>query len=115
MRIDFGYHWSPRDCRLEIAKNGLAIGCQSRLTDDDYRPAYICLAPTPSRAWGLLGDLTEVEEWDLWQVALRPDDQGISLRNDGTHVIEVRVHHTVSPADIWLVGSRSNTMDMESI
>jgi hypothetical protein len=102
------YHWSPKDNRESILKNGLQIAQKCSDGTEAYFP-WVCLATTPSSAWGLLpydplG--SEHEEWDLWQVQVTEGDH-LSIRGDFAPFIrEVRVLHGLPADRVWWVGER---------
>ncbi len=113
------YHWAPRRLRRDILRDGLKIMMPSRpySDPDSGQPVrvefpWICLATTPSSAWGLILD-PEAEHadadgagWDLWQVQVREGDQ-LSIRGDfAPHVREVRVHNSISADRCWWVAER---------
>lgn len=103
------YHWSPFERRTDILKHGLVPGSDPSVCRD-MRLGYVCLGPTPSKAWGYSGDMEWMEdfdEWDLWQVRLTADDD-VRIRNDGTfEIIEIKVHNTIPPDRVWWVGERT--------
>jgi hypothetical protein len=78
---------------------------------------YICLGTTPSAAWGLSGDMdwvSEVEEWDLWQVNLAENDE-VHIRPDfGWDVKEVRVHNAIGSDRVWWVATRTSPVAREA-
>lgn len=101
------YHWTPKPNRESILKNGLTV--LNECIDAQYRTSWICLADTPSSAWGLLPvDPVQMEfdVWDLWQVDLIEGDQ-LQIRGDfSPYVREVRVMHGLPADRVWWVGER---------
>lgn len=109
MELPTLYHWSPVERRDEILNKGLQL-YQRPTVSGDYSFPYVCLGPSPKTAWSISGDMdyvSEIEEWDLWEVRL-PEDAEIHIRAEfGPRFFEIRVR-TPIPADcVWLVGTRS--------
>src|SRR4051794_20540121 len=107
------YHWSPKERRSQIRKEGLLPYSRTRFAPDDSGLAvgypYVCLSTSPSQAWGLSGDIDhefEYDEWDLWQVNLSDDDEVFIRAEFGRTIKEVRVRNPVPPDRIWHVGVR---------
>lgn len=111
------FHWSPRDRRDAIRADGLRPYSPPAVTSEDASAEWahgfgcICLAPTASGAWGLSGDMqhvSEIEEWDLWQVTLADTDE-IRVRAEfGPTVREVRVFNPVPADRLWWVATRGD-------
>lgn len=115
MRLDPLYHWAPSERRRGILTGGLvpyAVPCVHAADEDGERLAfpYICLSPTPSRAWGLSGAVPWVEDefagWDLWQVRLGKRAEVHALPNWGPEVEEVRVRTAIGADCVWYVATR---------
>jgi hypothetical protein len=113
--IEVLYHWSPRERRRNIENRGLLPGRRNVLFDEETDPAYrafrqpaVCLAPTPSSAWGVSGMAfgRKGGTWDLWQVSLDPADEVEVRRIDGRRIMEVRVHNRIPKSRVWWVASR---------
>lgn len=100
------YHWSPRRCRASILRRGLEIARSSRTVESTAFP-WVCLATTPSSAWGLVLDPeAEDDGWDLWQARVQDGDH-VAIRGDfAPYVVEVRVHHGLPADRVWWVGER---------
>lgn len=121
---DEWYHWSPTARRKRINKVGLMPNMLS--TDGLWKPPYICLASTPSLAWGLsgwMGRPPHIAEWDLWQVYTgeqtgfevlyfdgeRTNTQGERLFFfDQNNVKEIRVYERIYKRNVWYVASRTD-------
>ncbi len=105
LHIGILYHWAPKRHRESILKSGLEACRPSRLTPAAF--AYVCLATTPSSAWGLVLE-PEVEEdgWDLWQVQVREGDPIKVLSEFSPFIREVRVLRTLPADRVWFVGER---------
>jgi hypothetical protein len=109
------YHWSPRERREAIRDEGLKPYRRSTtLADPAAEWAHgfgcVCLAPTPARAWALSGDmqhLSEIEAWDLWQVALADTDEVRVRAEFGPRIQEVRVFNPIPADRLWWVATRS--------
>lgn len=101
------YHWSPTSRRADILKFGL-MPYSFNVVASGPLP-HICLAPTPSTAWGLSGGTGwhEAEEWDLWQVRIGPNDEVHVRPEFGDVIKEITVRNVIPPDRIWLVGSRN--------
>jgi len=105
------YHWAPTVKREQIALEGLKPFQPPTVHSQDMRAPYICLGPSPSAAWALSGDMgwvSEIEEWDLWQVVLPADGTTeVHVRPFfGNHVEEIKVYTPLAPNCLWLVGTR---------
>ena len=107
MRLDVLYHWSPVERRADIAAQGLRPGSTPNVAG--YPLTYVCLGTTPSAGWSLSGAMewmSEIDEWDLWQVRL-VDGDDIRVRPDFLPTIrEVKVHGPIPADRIWYVGTR---------
>jgi hypothetical protein len=77
---------------------------------------YLCFALEPSTAWGLSGDMdyvTEIDEWDLWQVRFNSDDE-IHYRSEfGDEIKELRVFGAIPPQRLWWVATRTGLSAQE--
>lgn len=60
------YHWSPRCRRRAIRREGLRVGRLS--TCRQWRPPYVCLSDSPTRALMLCPHIPRGTVVDLWQV-----------------------------------------------
>lgn len=109
-----GYHWSPKDRREAIRADGLKPYSPPVLTMEpaaDWAHGFgcICLGLTPARAWSLSGDMqhvSEIEEWDLWQIALADGDE-IRVRAEfGPCIKEIRVFNPIPADRLWWVAER---------
>lgn len=60
-------------------------------------------------AWGLSGNMewvSEIEEWDLWQVYL-PDKAEVHVRPTfGSIIEEVKVYTVIPPDMLWFCGQK---------
>lgn len=108
------FHWSPRERREAIQREGLVPYSDPTIHTGDEEGKklafpYLCLSPTPSAAWGLSGDMewaSEIEEWDLWQVRLQEGDE-ITIRGDFVpRISEVRVKNAIAAERVWYVATR---------
>lgn len=105
---DIWYHWSPVERRASIIKHGLLPGKFS--TDKLWRPPYICLATSPSLAWGLSGGIRKRErrDWDLWQADVSEQSGYEELYFDGSNEIkEIRVYERIYKRNVWYVATRN--------
>lgn len=103
------YHWSPRNRRESIKRLGLMPGKLSK--DGNFRPSYICFAASPSLAWGLSGQHSEIKgEWDLWMVWSTSPSQyrTHSVCNKPRCCLEYRIFERVYKRNVWYVGTRIN-------
>lgn len=104
------FHWSPSDRRSVIRTEGLRPYCPPTISTGDLAWPYLCFSPTPSSAWGLSGDMqwvSEIDDWDLWQVRLAEGDE-VHYRNDfGPVLREIRVYNAIPADRLWFVGTRS--------
>ena len=102
------FHWSPRERRDEILRQGLRLFAASSGGAPDGLP-MICLGTSPRDAWLLSGDTNwgrEEEDWDLWQVTLADYDQVRVRTENGPRIWEVKVHNAIPADRLWWVGQR---------
>lgn len=104
------FHWSPNERRGDIERLGLQPRqIATTHSDPSLTSPYICFSPTPSRAWSLSGAMewvSEVDEWDLWQVRLAEGDHVVVRSDFGPEIQEVKVYGAIPTDRLWLVGSR---------
>ena len=110
MRLEPLFHWSPTERRKEIRAGGLKPWQPATVTSSrDHVQPYVSLSPTPSMAWGLSGDMewvSEIEQWDLWQVYL-PDKAEVHVRPTwGSIIEEVKVYTVIPPDMLWFCGQK---------
>jgi len=105
----FLYHWSPRSRKNQILRYGLKPGVLSR--DREWRPPRICLALTPSQAWGSLscsiksGDNCDDIYYDLWQTSTDRLNQPWEVCQF-SEITEYRIYERVYKRNLWWVGER---------
>jgi hypothetical protein len=102
------YHWSPTERRNRINHRGMLPGQWSR--DRLWKSPYICLAESPSLAWGLSGAVDrekQVKSWDLWEAWLQGGDYEILESVGQTIIKEIRVYKRIYKRHLWLVGTRT--------
>lgn len=109
MNLELGqlFHWSPRDRRETILREGLRPFSGPTCGADPL--PYVCLGSTPRGAWALSGDTDwghEQEDWDLWQVTLADTDEVRVRAEYGPRIWEVKVHNVIPPDRMWWVGER---------
>lgn len=78
MYLDVAYHWSPTENRVSIMRDGLKPYSNPTVHTGDLAYDYICLGFSPLGAWSLSGGMdwmSEIEEWDLWEVRLKENDE----------------------------------------
>lgn len=111
MLLDDLYHWSPADRFDQVFREGLRPHSRPSVCQTTSL-SYVCLSPNPARAWSLSGDMewvSEVDEWDLWQVRLADSDD-VRIRPDfGPVIQEVKVHGPIPADRIWWVARRIAT------
>lgn len=103
------YHWSPADRHDAIRRGGLQPGCAPTVAGGPL--TYVCLGMDPGAAWSISGAMdhvSEVERWDLWQVALRDRDEVWVRPEFGPTILEVKVRGLVPPDRLWWVGRRDD-------
>lgn len=109
MRLGRLFHWSPTDRRDEILRDGLRLFSVPTVCTGDHRYPSISLSPSPSQGWGLSGDMpqvSEIEWWDLWEVAL-PERAETHVRPFwGDEIDELKVYTSIPADRLWLVGWR---------
>lgn len=104
------FHWSPADRRDAIRSEGLRTYCAPAVSSPGHAFPYLCFSSDPKAAWRLSGDMewvSEVEEWDLWQVRLADTDEVRYNPSWGPVLEEIRVYNPIPADRIWLVGTRS--------
>lgn len=104
-RLGAMYHWSPKENRRDILRNGLQV------MEDSGRGCafpWICLAPTPAAAWGYLPQGLRRSEHglDLWQVRPAEFTRAQIVMTEGPDIHEVWFFETIPPDRIWWVGER---------
>lgn len=105
------YHWAPKAKREQITLEGLKPYQAATVCTPDMRSPYICLSPSASSAWSLSGDMewvSEIEEWDLWQVVI-PNDSTTEVHVRpffGNTVEEIKVYTPLAPSCVWYVATR---------
>jgi hypothetical protein len=101
------YHWAPSGRRGQINRYGLRPGCLS--SDRLWHPPYVCLADSPSLAWGLIGRFRpQIKEWDLWHTSSGAVAPYEVIPWDDGDPREYRVYHRIFKRDLWMVGTRLN-------
>lgn len=112
MTIHLGvlYHWAPKRHRESILRDGLRVMEASRKPNGEGQPfPWICLATSPSSAWGLIIDPASDDDgaWDLWQVRVGEGDH-LEIRGDfAPYVREIRVMHGLPADRVWWVAERN--------
>lgn len=101
------YHWSPADRYDAILTGGLRPQQPSTVASTPL--PYLCLGFSPAGAWTISGAMewvSEVDEWDLWQVTIADGDQ-VSVRPEfGPALCEVTVYGPIPPDRLWHAGRR---------
>lgn len=107
MRLGPLFHWSPADRRADIENNGLLPSRDP--TINTKRHPYIYFGFDPADAWRLSGDMPGAQSivtWDLWQVAISPDDV-LDIRAEfGADFHEVKLRRAVPRDRMWWVARR---------
>ncbi len=107
MNLQLLYHWSPADRFDSINRYGLIAG--SPITVASSALETICLGPDPRTAWSISGAMdwvSEVDEWDLWLVALA-DTDNVHIRPEfGARINEIKVRNSIPRERIWHAGRR---------
>lgn len=110
------YHWAPAARHDEIRRLGLqpySPPCIGGVEPHEWANGcgHVCLGTSPSAAWQLSGaldyeHLTEIEEWDLWEVRLGERDE-VRVRSEfGPRVWEVKVYNAIPPDRVWWAATR---------
>ncbi len=101
------YHWSPASRYHAIRREGLQPASSPTVAAQPL--TYLCLGASPARAWSISGAMdyvSEVDDWDLWQVVLA-DTDSVAVRPDfGPYVIEVMIKNVIPPDRLWWAGRR---------
>lgn len=107
MQFDFGFHWTPRDNRQAILKEGLVVMSPCRTSNVEF--GYLCFGVDPRRAWQLTNTQLqdEIELWDCWQVIFASQDHVEFLPDWGAVIRELRCQNSIPPDRLWLVGERA--------
>lgn len=113
------YHWAPGRMRAAILRDGLKVLSPARTVelDADGTPVsiafpWICLATSPSSAWGLVLDAeaehpdNDGEGWDLWQIELSEHDHVRVLDHWAPYLREVRILNSIPANKCWWVARR---------
>lgn len=101
------YHWAPSERYDSIRARGLVAGSLPAVASVALHT--VCLGPDPQQAWALSGAmewLADVDEWDLWQVVLGPNDEVMIRAEFGPQIYEVKVRNSIPPDRLWFVGRR---------
>jgi hypothetical protein len=105
------YHWSPVVNHDSILRRGLCI--KHRSINGEWRPPYICFAPTPSLAWALSATHNRhIKKWDLW-CCWNDSVSGYEKLFQGdknwpkTWPTEYRVYERIPKSRLWYVGTRN--------
>lgn len=106
-RLGALYHWSPKENRRSILRDGLKVMEGANGADAEF--PWICLGPTPSAAWGFLPpSVNRAERYplDLWMVRLGDYTDTQIVTTDGATICEVRTYQSVPADRVWWVGER---------
>lgn len=113
------FHWSPRERRELILREGLQIYSEPVThSDPNLSHPWICFGTTPSNAWSLSGDVEwtgEIEVWDLWQHWIGEQDDVRVLATFGDVISEVRINNTIPPDKLWYVGTRDRYLELKVV
>lgn len=110
------YHWSPLERREDVRTEGLKPYQAPVLLSDDAAAEWahgfgcVCFGTDPATAWSLSGDMqhvSEIEQWDLWQLRAIADTDEVRVRAEfGARVWEVRIFNPIPADRLWWVGQR---------
>lgn len=117
MNISPLYHWSPRDRLASINKYGLLprkrnvrgpiYHNEEDESEGEFLQTGICFSPTPATAWNYSHRVFNVPgTYDLWEVALAPEDEVRILPMWGDNIVEVRVFNRIKKSRLTWVGER---------
>lgn len=115
MRLPTMFHWAPAARREAILREGLKPYAPTPAEGENPENGnaivgwpWVCVAPEPSRAWGLSGGMGWAEgDWDLWEVRLSEHDE-VHIRPEfGDAIKEIRVHNAIPADRVWFVGTRT--------
>lgn len=107
------YHWSPRKVRKQIDRLGLMPSRKPAsllLTNegDGFRQPMICLGTSPATAWAYSNGVWGIPgTWDLWEVALLPEDEVHPMPLFGNRLVEIRVANRLHKRRLTWVGERT--------
>lgn len=110
MRLGSLYHWSPRENRVAILREGLRV-MQGPETSVSAPFPWLSFSPRPSRAWGLSGGMREWDDltenvWDLWECRV-PEGAAVHVMPHwGPEISEVRVMSSIPADHVWWVAER---------
>jgi len=116
VRLTRVYHWSPKQNREKILREGLTI-LNSTIEYENpetgeretWKPPYLCTSLDPWTAWRyVLPMLDEAEppHMDLYFFDLVESDD-VTIRNDRTiDIIEVRVRNAVAADRVHYIATR---------
>lgn len=103
------YHWSPRERRDGISKEGLLVGKEHVAHTAGWVANYLCFSNSPSHGWALSGDFcARPGLWDLWMIWSGQLEGPIYRRGDhgGLNPAEFRYFRDIPPGKLWRVGER---------
>jgi hypothetical protein len=101
------YHYSPAERYGLIRAQGLRPGQQP--TVSSCAQQHVCMSPDPRLAWKISGAMSwvsDIEQWDLWQVWLIDSDEVHVREEYGPVINEVMVRSIIPPSRIWWIGRR---------
>jgi hypothetical protein len=111
MKVSPVYHWSPVERHDEILKSGLQpYSVPTVVSSTEVAMPYICFGTSPATAWYLSGDMdyvSEIEDWDLWEVILNENDEVHIRAFFGNEIKEVRAYNSIPADRVWWVGQRT--------
>lgn len=120
MIMEIGYHWSPRENRDAIQREGLKVGVRAILyrnpatgEDEAWRAPYICTSPSPSKALKYVKARfdDDTPDMDLYEVRVSPEDK-VKIRNDmRREILEVRIYNSIPPNRVIYLATREEEED----
>lgn len=102
------YHWSPRERRGQILREGIKLGQKCVTHSCDFPKRAICCCDDPARAWrlsaGALGHHGDL--WDLYLIYLRAEDRGKWQPHYEGSIPEYRIYNDIPKNRVLWIGER---------
>ena len=104
------YHWSPADRFDGIFQEGLRPHATNTVASGTL--PYVCTAPDPAEAWTLSGGMdwvSEIDEWDLWQLTIAEHDRVYVRAERGPAIREIKIYGPIPADRVWWVARRGSS------
>lgn len=101
------YHWSPAERYHAIRDGGLKPNSDNTVASSKLH--YLCTGLMPDQAWMLSGAMdwcAEIDHWDLWVIAVAPQDELHVRPFYGSMIEEIKIRNPIPPDRLWWAGRR---------